>query len=223
MNGIWILLLLILIAALPAIAVFFWFRAKKFRVTLRWYLAALAAGIISLSAAALAQNLFPVPGGEILAGLGQILFGVFVRVALVEELCRLVFLAALFRAGSRRAEMEKPFCAALGLAAGLGFAVMENAFYGTADINIALLRAFTAAPLHGACGIRAGAAAFLFAKDPARAVFLFISAVLIHAAYNLMIVIPFLPSALAVPVALAAFFASLSFIKDGFTRRPSLG
>ena len=223
MSGIWILLLLILTAALPAIAVFFWFRAKTPRITLPWYLVSFAAGIVSLLAAALAQNIFPVPGGDRLSGFGQILFGVFIRVALVEELSRLVILIPVFRMGRNRAGMDRSFCAALGLAAGLGFAAMENAFYGTAGIDIALLRVFTAAPLNGACGIRAGAAGFLLAKEPLKAAFIFVSAVLIHAAYNLMIVVPFLPSALAVPVALAAFLSSLSFIADGFTQRPPLG
>ncbi|MCL2129757.1 MAG: PrsW family glutamic-type intramembrane protease, partial [Treponema sp.] len=98
------------------------------------------------------------------------------------------------------------------LAAGLGFALIENASYGIADINIALLRAFTAAPLHGACGIRAGTAISFFGQKPLKAVFLFISAVFIHGAYNLIIVSPALPSIFAVLAALAAFFASFYYL-----------
>ena len=215
MKGIWILLLLILTAAIPVIIVFFWFRrrrlAGKSSVSLLWLLVSLTAGIISLLAAALFQSLFP-PSGR--AGLGPLFFGVFIRVALVEEASRLVTLIPLFKAGNRRRYIDKTFGAALGLAAGLGFAAIENALYGTADINITLLRAFTAAPLHGACGIRAGAAASVFRQHPSKALFLFISAVLIHGTYNLMIESPILPSALAVLIAFAALFASLPYIYD---------
>ena len=210
MKGIWILLLLILTAALPLIIVFVWFRYRKSPLTLPWFLAALIAGFISLFAAVLIQNFFPSPGRD---RLGPVLFGVFVRIALVEEASRLVTLIPLFLTGKRRGSTDTTFGAALGLAAGLGFAALENAVYGTADIYITLLRAFTAAPLHGACGIRAGAAVFSSGKHPAKAFFLFVSAVIIHGAYNLMIVSPGFPSVLAAPAAYAALFASLSYIK----------
>lgn len=212
MNGMWILLFLVLTAALPAIIVFFWFRAKKSAVTLPWFLGALAAGIVSLIVAALIQRRFPAP----LRGqnwLGPLFFGVFVRIALVEELSRLVTLIPLLKIGEKRMNRDRDFCAALGLAAGLGFAALENASYGIADINITLLRVFTAAPLHGACGIRAGAAVFNLPGHPAKALFIFFSGVLIHGAYNLMIISPALPSVLAVLVALAALLASLPYIK----------
>ena len=210
MKGIWILLLLILTAALPAIIVFFWFRYRKSPVTLPWFLAALIAGFVSLFIANRIQNLFPPSGKD---AFGSILFGVFIRIALVEEASRLVSLILLLLAGRRRGNTDRTFGAALGLAAGLGFAALENAVYGTADINITLLRAFTAAPLHGACGIRAGAAVFGFGKHPIKAFFIFISAVIIHGAYNLMIVSPAVPSILAVPVAYAALLISLFYLK----------
>ncbi|MCL2318911.1 MAG: PrsW family glutamic-type intramembrane protease [Treponema sp.] len=210
MNGIWILLLLIITAALPAIIVYFWFRSRKSPVTLPWFLVSFTAGIVSLLAAVLIQNLFPPSGG---GGLGQVFFGVFVRIALVEEASRLITLIPLLKAGNRRPGTDRTFGAALGLTAGLGFAAMENALYGTADIHITLLRIFSAAPLHGACGIRAGSAASIFRQHPVKALFLFLSAVLIHGAYNLMIVSPAVPSLLAVPTAFAAIFASLSSLK----------
>ena len=214
MNGTWILILLILTAALPAIIVFFWFRARKSGVTLPWFLASLAAGIFSLLIVALIQRLFFPPGRDGAGGLGSIFFAIFIRIALVEEASRLVTLIPLIKAGNRRRTMDRTFGAALGLAAGLGFAMIENASYGIADINIALLRVFTAAPLHGACGIRAGVSVSIFKQRPVKALFLFISAVIIHGAYNLMIVSPAIPSVLAVLVAFAALFASLFYIRD---------
>ena len=218
MSGIWILLLLILSAALPAIIVFFWFRARKSAVTLPWFLAALAAGILSLLIVALIQKFFIPLNKNGMNELGHIFFSIFIRIALVEEASRLITLIPLLKAGSLRKTSQsvdyRSFGASLGLAAGLGFAMIENASYGIADINITLLRAFTAAPLHGACGIRAGAAVFIFAKHPVKSIFLFISAIFIHGAYNLMIVSPALPSILAVLIAFAALFASLPYIRD---------
>jgi len=227
MNGIWILLLLMVTAALPVIIVFFWFRRgasarqdpdgdsqlRKSPVTLSWFLVSLAAGIISLFAAALIQKFFPPLSRSGLDGSGPIFFDIYIRVALVEEASRFVILIPLFIIGSRRRNMDISFCGALGLVAGLGFAMLENAFYGMADTNITLLRAFTAAPLHGACGIRVGMAVFVCKQRPVRALVLFISAVLIHGTYNMMIVNPAFPSALAVLVAFAALLSPLSFTK----------
>jgi len=209
MNGIWILLLLILSALLPLIIVFFRFKAGKIQITLPWFLAAIVAGIVSLLAAALIQSLFPHPAKD---GLGQLLFGVFIRIAMAEEASRLLILFPLLRAGNRLKNSEMAFCAAIGLVAGLGFAAAENASYGMADINITLLRLFTAAPLHGACGLRAGAAVFLAGRNLSRSVFLFGSSVIIHGAYNLMILSPALPSLLSVAIALIALIISLPLL-----------
>jgi len=210
MNGILILLLLVLASALPGIIVFIWFRAKKSGVTLPWFLLSITAGIVSLLAAALIQRFFS-PKQD---GLGDLFFGVFVRIALVEELSRLVTLIPLFAAANHARKTDICFGAALGLVTGLGFAILENAFHGITDIYITLLRAFTAAPLHGACGILAGVAVFVINKSRGKAFFHFVSAVLIHGAYNLIIISPALPSALAIIIALSALFASLPLLKS---------
>ena len=234
MNGIWILLFLLFIAALPVIIVFLWFRAVKSPVTLPWLLLSLSAGVLSLVPAAIIQNFFPYSARD---GLGQVFFGVFIRIALVEEAGRLITLIPLLKAAARRrprsvaaglnqnasefpgnSALDSIFAAGVGLAAGLGFAAIENALYGTADIKITFLRAFTAAPLHGACAVRAALAVFFFRQRPAKALFLFASAVLIHGAYNLMIVSPALPSLLAVPAAYSALFATLPYLKAGDVR-----
>ena len=209
MKGIWVLLLLILASALPGIIVFIWFRARKSPVTLPWFLLSITAGIVSLLIAALIQSFFPRGRDE----LGQLFFSVFVRIALVEELSRLVTFIPIFTAANNKRRDSVSFGAALGLVSGLGFAILENAFHGITDISITLLRAFTAAPLHGACGIRAGVAVFIFSKNPAKATLYFISAVLIHGAYNLILASPALPSVLAILIALSALFASLPLLK----------
>jgi len=206
MSGIWILLLLIIAAALPLIIVFFWFRKSRPQITLTWFLAAAAGGIISLAAAAIVQSFFSPPGNN---EPGQLLFGVLVRVATVEEASRLLTLIPLIYAAIHLKKQETSFCAALGLLSGLGFAAVENAAYGMSDINVTLIRILTAALLHGACGIRTGAAVFFIRLNPVKAIYLFISAIVIHGAYNLIIISPEIPSLLAAAVALAALIASL--------------
>lgn len=197
-------------AALPLVIAFCWFSARKSPVTLPWFLLALVAGIASLFVAVLIQSFLPYFGRD---GMQGAFFNVFLRNALAEELGRLIVFALLFCAIKRRRNIDAAFCASLGLVAGLGFAMFENAFYGLPDASIALLRAVTAAPLHGACGIRVGLAVFFFSHSPKKALFVFLFAALIHGAYNMMIVSPALPSALAVLVAFTALFSSLPFLK----------
>jgi len=210
MNGIWILLLLILTATLPAIITFFWLRSRKPLITLPWFLLFLAAGIISFIIAAVIQAFFVQKKNE---GVWPVLFNVFIRIALIEEASRIIAIIPFFKAAKNRRN-NIAFGAAIGLIAGLGFAVVESAYYGIANLNIALLRIFTAVPLHAACGIRAGTAVYIAPQHPAKALFLFISSVLIHGAYNLMIVNPAIPSFLAIPTALIAFFASLYYLES---------
>ena len=209
MTGIWLLLLLILAAALPAILVFFWLRTKKSAVTLPWFLISVAGGILSILAAALFQQLIP-PRDD---GFWQLFFDVFFRIALTEEVSRLFILIPLYIIGSAH-KNSTAFGAALGLAAGMGFAMIENAFHGITDINITLLRAFTAAPLHGACGLKVGFAVFTFGKNKRKAISHFLSAVFIHGAYNMIILNPALPSALAILIAFIALFNSLQLTKN---------
>ena len=210
MKGIWILLLLTICSALPAIIVYFLFRAKKSAVTLPWFLASLAAGIGSFLLAALLHDLI-IPFRE--DNPWPVFFTIFVRIALVEEASRLVTFVPFFRADKNPMHKDSSFGAALGLAAGLGFAFIESAYHGLTNINLTILRLFTAAPLHGACGIRAGTAVFTVRQHPLRALFLFASAILIHGTYNLIIVSPAYPSAIAILVALAALFASLNHLR----------
>jgi len=210
MDEIWILLLLIIAATFPAIIVFFWLRSRKPSITLPWFLLSLSTGIISFIVAAMIQTLF-VPNKR--EGIWPVLFNIFIRIAMIEEASRIIALFFLNRAAKSRRNIIA-FGAAIGLIAGLGFALIESAYYGIANLNIALLRIFTAAPLHAACGIRAGTAVFVAPQHPAKAFFLFITSVFIHGAYNLMIVIPTIPSFLAIPTALIAFFASIYYLSE---------
>ena len=210
MNGILLLLILIITAALPAIIVYILFRVTKSPVTLPWFLVFLVTGVISLLAAVLVQKLFPPPG---IVGIWSLFFSVFIRIALVEETGRLVGFAIFLNIIKSYRNQDKPFCAALGFISGLGFAMIESVFYGISDLNIILLRAVTAAPLHGACGIRVSIAYITVRDNPIKAIFLFISAVLIHGAYNLIILSPAFPALLAIPIAFAALFPAIHYLK----------
>ena len=208
MNGIWILLLLIITAALPVFIVFFLFKATKLPVTLPWFLLFLSTGIISIIVAVLAQKIIPLQGAN---GFLPVFFGIFIRIALVEEASRFVSIVPLLNMMKRRHTLDKSFYAALGLVSGLGFAMIESAIYGLreSDFGIIILRAITAAPLHGACGIRVCIALYFARKQPVIAFFLFISAVLIHGAYNLIILSPALPAWIAILIAITALLASI--------------
>ena len=213
MNGLWFLALLILVAGLPVIPAWFAFRLRK--LDGRLFLLSLAAGLLSVPAAVFLQSFFP-PAGT---GRGAVMFGVFIRIALAEELSRLLTLFPLRGFAGRPLPWgEIPLSgggsprdigAMTGFAAGLGFAAAESGFYSSSDISIALLRVFTAAPLHGACGARLGSAAACFPLRPIRALGLILGAVLLHGLYDFFILSPGIPSVLSILIALSALGSTL--------------
>jgi RsiW-degrading membrane proteinase PrsW (M82 family) len=142
-----------------------------------------------------------------------------VQIALTEEAGRLLILLVLSLVLARfektPALPPENLGSAMGLLAGLGFAVIETATYGAADLRNALLRAFTAAPLHGACGSRVGAAVFGFRDAPFRSVFRFAAAVLIHGTYNFMAVNPGMPVVFPILLVAASLFSALQTIRPG--------
>lgn len=242
MAGLWILGLLLAIAALPVLLVYLWFRVHRFPMPSWWFLLSLLAGAFSLLTAALLQWLFSrisgYAGGGFSPrdGMGTFFFTVFIRIALTEETGRALALRILFRIGrsskggiplsrsdstGRTGAFEETggfgtlpqaFGAATGLVAGLGFALIESASYGAADIMIALLRAFTAAPLHGACGARIGMGMLGFNAGPYRALWRLLSAVIIHGMYNLMVISPGIPPIFPILIAFSALFTAMHVI-----------
>jgi RsiW-degrading membrane proteinase PrsW (M82 family) len=225
MDGLWAFALLFLTAALPVLAAFGWFRARGFSLTPVWFFFSLLAGTLALFVAAVAQYFFPpVPVFPGRSGPGEILWGIFLRIALTEEGGRLVMLILLFRLkravspqDSGGAVLLSPpaLSAATGLLTGLGFALVENASYGAADAGITLVRLLTAAPLHGACGARVGLAAASFREAPVRSAFRFFTAVAIHGMYNFMLLNPGVSPVFPVLLALSALAASVQVIHRG--------
>jgi RsiW-degrading membrane proteinase PrsW (M82 family) len=218
-------------AALPVFLVYLWFRLSRIPLPLPWFFMSLFGGLLAVFAALVLQTLVP-PG--LFQGGKTVLPEIFFRIALTEELSRLLVLLPLFRLFRRftgifmkappdrdrtaAGSLTKGEYCATGLVCGLGFALIEGATYGASDIGVALLRAFTAAPLHGACGSRVGLAAAGFAARPLRGASRFFSAVIIHALYNFMILLPGISSALAVLAAFSFLLSSLFLIKRCYRR-----
>jgi RsiW-degrading membrane proteinase PrsW (M82 family) len=215
MTGIWILVLVIFISALPIALVFIWFRVMRFPLSPWWFLGFLAAGAAAPLFAGFLQSLFPPLFG---IDMGTLFFKLFVQVALTEEAGRLLvilFFLSLHRRFSRQifGAASFSFGAAAGLLGGLGFAVIETASYGAADPGAALLRSFTSVPLHGACGCRVGIAAVNLPHSPFRALVFFLYAIAVHGMYNFMVVSPGLPPVFPIALVFAALFSSIQVIR----------
>jgi RsiW-degrading membrane proteinase PrsW (M82 family) len=220
MGGLGVLFLLIGISALPVVAVFIWFRITGYPLGLPWFVCFLGGGIAALFLAAVAQSFFSFRGGN---SLETMLLKTFVQIALTEEGSRLLALLLIFklarpwnpRSGESLSEDARPsFAAAAGLLTGLGFAVVETASYGAVDLNLALLRVFTSAPLHGACGGRVGYTALNLRRQPFRGMLRFCAAVAIHGMYNLMIITPGLPAVLSILIAFSALGSTIMTIRS---------
>ncbi|MDR2070061.1 MAG: PrsW family intramembrane metalloprotease [Treponema sp.] len=228
MTGIGILVLLIFISALPILPVFIWFRVIRFPLGPWWILGFLAAGAAALVLAGFLQTLFPPLSG---IDKGTLFFKLFVQIALTEEGGRLLLLLVLLqfmrrflrRFLRRLPEVSLSLGAAGGLLTGLGFAVIETAAYGASDPGAALLRTFTAVPLHGACGSRVGLAAASLPRSPFRALMFFFYAIVIHGMYNFMVISPGLPLFFPIILVFSALFSSIQTIRRGVDRKIGAG
>jgi len=232
MSGSWVLVILILISSIPVIAIYFWFRSAKYQIPLTQFLFALLTGAAAIFPALILQDLlnFPFSAG----GRGQLFYQFFVRIALVEELSRLLLMfifllvsSLLFKSSHIKPDEDPThhltICAvkkgtAIGLIGGLGFSILESARYMAShmDIGILLLRFFTAA-LHGACGSRIGAAAVLFRTNPIQSILRVLTATAIHGIYNFMVTIPGLPAIAAILIAVSALASALLTLRGGWT------
>jgi len=223
MYGSWVLLILILICSLPVIAVYIWFRFAKYKFSLVRFLFALLAGAAAFFPALILQGLlsFSIPSGK-----AALFYHFFVRIAFTEEISRFLMLLIFFLIDSRvkpAGSSGLPISynavkrgTAIGLVAGLGFALLESAVYGASDTGVLLIRAVTAAPLHGACGSRVGAAAVLFRTNPVQAAFRVLTAIAIHGVYDLMVIQSGFPAIAAVLIAISALVNTILTIKGGW-------
>jgi RsiW-degrading membrane proteinase PrsW (M82 family) len=212
MNGLPVLLFLIFIAALPVLGLFLWYRLVRCPLGSGWFLIFLLGGASSMLLALILQRLIPPLSGS-LGGLGPLVFNLFCRIAATEELSRFLIFLILFPLARIRGENAVLRGSAAGLAAGLGFALMENAAYGASDIGIVLLRTVTSTPLHGACGARVGAAAAGFGEGPVPVIMRILAAIAIHGMYNFMILRSGVLAVMAILAVLCALGSSLLSIR----------
>jgi RsiW-degrading membrane proteinase PrsW (M82 family) len=210
------LFILIFISSIPAIAAFIWFRLARYPFSMSWFSASLLAGAASIFPALLFQYILRAGIGLFqLSGKWGLFAEIFIRIALTEELSRFLILLILFAVISRVSGSPVRMANAAGLVAGLGFAILESAVYGASSPGNALLRAFTAAPLHGACGSRVGFSVILLRERLVQGIFRFLSAVAIHGAYNFMLNIPgFFPRIAAVLIAISALVSAIQAIRN---------
>ena len=223
MYGSWVLLILILISSLPVIAVYIWFRIAKYQFSLVRFLFALLAGASAFFPALILQRLLAI---SLPSGRAALFYDFFVRIAFTEEISRLLMLFIFFLItgiGKPTGRHGQPLSyntvkkgTAIGLVVGLGFALLESAVYGASDTGVLLIRAVTAAPLHGACGSRIGAAAVMFRTNPVQAVFRVLTAVAIHGVYDLMVILPGFPAIAAVLIAISALISAILTIRGGW-------
>jgi RsiW-degrading membrane proteinase PrsW (M82 family) len=219
----WVLFLLIGSAALPVYLVYIWFRLSRLPAPPAWFLCSVFGGFIAAAVAlvlGIAADRFLPADMPLLAAL--------FRSALTEELGRLLTLLPLLaffrRLGWNNPSGEKTagftasgffgadgYCAATGLVSGAGFALIEGIYYGVSGSGL-LLRAFSAAPLHGACGAGAGLAAGCLYRHTLRGLRYFFSMAAIHTLYNFLIRLPGVTPVLGIAAAFCFLILSLSFI-----------
>jgi len=229
--GSWVLLILIFISSLPVVAVYVWFRIAKFRFSLVWFLFALLAGASAIFPALVLQELldFTIFADNRL----EQFYHVFIRIAFTEELSRLLLLFIFFWISGMVSKENiakqddlnsesQPFSSniikkgtAIGLVAGLGFAILETARVAATamDTSIVIFRIFTAA-LHGACGARIGAAAVMFRFTPFQALLRVFTATAIHGVYNFLVIRPGISSIVAFLIAVCALITSILIIRS---------
>jgi len=236
MYGSTVLLIIILISAIPVIAVYIWYRLAKYNISNIQFLFMLLAGAAALFPALILQNILIIP--NFLHGRPELFYEFFIRIAFTEELSRFSILTVFFlipaykRSGSsltlnnqddlqsdeNQAAGQSRKAAAAGLVAGLGFALLENAAYAASDLRVLPLRIIITAAVHGACGSRIGTAAAMIRLNPIQAILRILTATAIHGIYNLMINMPGFSPVLAILIALSALLTSISTITNGFSK-----
>jgi len=221
MSGSWVLVILILISSLPVIAVYVWFKLAKYQFSLYWFLFALLAGAAAFFPALILQEMLIF---TFRSGRAAMFFQYFVRIALTEELSRLLILIVFFWISARISPNNKPLsingikkAAATGLIAGLGFSLLETLRYAASDISILPLRLILTAAVHAACGSRIGTAAVLLRSNPIQAFMRILTATAIHGIYNLMLAMPGFSPIAAILIAISAFFTAIMTIRGGWS------
>jgi RsiW-degrading membrane proteinase PrsW (M82 family) len=243
MPGLQVLILLIFASSVPAITVYLCFRIARYSFSTAWFLLSVLVGAATFFPALVLQHIIsPNFAGIGRWGLAGQIFSVALSEELARFIVLFMFFYITHKISTKKLATgqipdrerimavppiaaqppvpdtsftELVRCSAAGLVAGLGFSLLENAVYGTSDTSVVLLRIFTAAPLHAACGARVGSAAVLFRVRPIQGFVRFITAVAIHGFYNFMVIKPGISSIAAILIALSAAASSVISIHGG--------
>ncbi|WP_304223514.1 PrsW family glutamic-type intramembrane protease [Gracilinema caldarium] len=223
------MVLVVGISALPVIVLFFYLKKRVPQFGNWLFIAALAAGSLSMLLASLLQITLPAANaGTFLA----LIYTVFIRNAMTEELGRLLVLILLFwilpvfyqfdehEMSEEQRLLPLYIVVFIGITAGFSFAMLETISYGMLNLQLVIVRTLTSAPLHAACAARVSVAAWLIFKGGeaqrgkmVKAVFYGISAVLIHGIYNLLLLFPSSFAVLPVILAYIALASALTLAK----------
>jgi RsiW-degrading membrane proteinase PrsW (M82 family) len=195
------------LSALPLLAVFFFARKRGADFGFGRFLLAATAGICAVLPVLVVQSLLTLPE----TWLSFLLFQSFIVVALVEEAGKFL---ALYLVRQRLGGVGNAVLS--GLTVSLGFALFETISYASADPGIALVRAFTAAPLHAACGVWLGRAVH---QSPLPAAARFVFALLLHGSYDLVLSVSGFPIAVPIILAFAALVLALGSEGKTFTSK----
>jgi RsiW-degrading membrane proteinase PrsW (M82 family) len=214
--------LVLLVSIAPAVAFLAWILHMDRREPepLGYVLAVVGLGAASCIPAViveLALEGVPVPS---LPGIAAVAFDSFVRVAPIEELCKLgVVLLFVWRNSNFNEENDGIVYVG---ASAMGFALLENVIYvADGGLGVGVLRAFSAIPLHSVTGIALGYHVGLarFAVDPARTRRLvirgFVIAYLLHGVYDTLVGSGSALALLVLPLIACLFVIGVTFLKRG--------
>jgi len=187
---------------------------------LGFVLAVVGLGALSCIPAVVVELLLEALPAPPLTGLAASAVDAFVRVAPIEELCKLG-VVLLFVWKSRHFDEENDGVVYVGASA-LGFALLENiAYVAQGGLGVGVLRAFSAIPLHTVTGVTLGfhVGVARFTPDAGRARRLvlrgFLLAYLLHAVYDTLVGSGSAVALLALPLMACVFVIGVTFVKKG--------
>lgn len=128
--------------------------------------------------------------------LGGALAHAFLGAAMPEELFKVTLLFFILRREARRAPLEPLTAALAGLAVGLGFASIENAYYALmGGMRVDMVRLFTAMPCHACLGMISGyyLGFAMSEKSPSLYAKAWLIPIVGHGLYNLPLVMDLAP------------------------------
>jgi hypothetical protein len=218
MSALFVVVLMILVAGLP-VGLGCWYFHAKHAVPMRLFWAAMLAGAFAVLLAAGAQLLVaPLsPQPNLRTGVKwPVLYTIFIEIAATEELARVLMLTlsvSLFKNTLKNTPHKTALVRTMGMILGFTFAAVETVFFTMTSIDSGFVRAFSAVPLHGACGIRAGNAALYRKHSPGLSLLSLFFAIMLHGIYNFLVQRGGLFPYLGIALVITAFISGAQTIR----------